>query len=65
MAIDSSPIVRRKLSDEVTERLKRLISSGQLQPQANPFRPSESSWNAFKLDAPRCASRCKRSTISV
>ena len=32
MTIDTSPIVRRKLSDEVTERLKKLISSGQLQP---------------------------------
>ncbi|MDR3494008.1 MAG: transcriptional regulator NanR [Ancalomicrobiaceae bacterium] len=32
MKIDVSPIVRRKLSDEVTDRLKVLITSGQLQP---------------------------------
>ncbi|MDR3373558.1 MAG: transcriptional regulator NanR [Ancalomicrobiaceae bacterium] len=32
MKIDVSPIVRRKLSDEVTERLKALITSGRLQP---------------------------------
>lgn len=32
MAIDTSPIVRRKLSDEVTDRLKAMIADGQLQP---------------------------------
>ena len=32
MKIDVSPIVRRKLSDEVAERLKALITSGRLQP---------------------------------
>lgn len=32
MVIQSEPIVRRKLSDEVFERLKALIESGELQP---------------------------------
>jgi DNA-binding FadR family transcriptional regulator len=32
MVFDTSPIVRRKLSDEVVERLKTLIASGQIQP---------------------------------
>lgn len=32
MAVVSDPIVRRKLSDEVFDRLKSLISSGELQP---------------------------------
>jgi GntR family transcriptional regulator, sialic acid-inducible nan operon repressor len=32
MDIDASPIVRRKLSDEVVDRLKALIAAGKLQP---------------------------------
>src|SRR5579871_1886282 len=32
MTVVSDPIVRRKLSDEVFDRLKSLISSGELQP---------------------------------
>ena len=32
MQLDTLPIVRRKLSDEVTDRLKAMITSGQLRP---------------------------------
>ena len=32
MVTQSEPIVRRKLSDEVFARLKRMIESGELQP---------------------------------
>ena len=32
MSLNEAPIVRRKLSDEVFDRLKALITSGELQP---------------------------------
>eukprot|EP01037_Dinobryon_pediforme_P011901 gene11901-11993_t len=32
MSLDKTPIIRRKLSDEVFDRLKALITSGELQP---------------------------------
>jgi len=51
MDIDASPIVRRKLSDEVADRLKAMITSGRL--RAGEALPSERElMDSFKVGRP-------------
>jgi hypothetical protein len=60
MSLEADPIRRRKLSDEVRERLLAQINEGDLRP-GDALRPSASSWSATAWAAPPSARRCSSS----